>query len=460
MVYLSDAILSLIDTSSTLLSPAQINALDVYIRPVTGHYRLERFNLRLLEDYRQRVSRKGVSLACFQQDHLPVFFALLDYAVSAGLLESVPPLFHYTLPPIWIAEAAPSWLDHIAASVTKDSITRYRTALKMLIPYFSDTDLRQLDGEAVAQYHQHYLDNGGALSSFSFHKTTLYGVLDYVCDQAIRQAGLSVSRPPKPVTIREVVPGWMEAFSADVAPATRDAYFYIAQNYVIPFIGGSDIRRINTRRLETYRQQCRAAGLDLNYLPRHLTVIYSILQYAVDIGLIDTMPTLELRYPSIPPKINRPDETALSQMFLSQDGPGITIIRLAWQAGLTRSEIHSLQWSQVDFQNHCLHIAGRLVPLSSDLEQFLTKLREGSPSDTHVVTSEKMQAPISLPYVSMLARRFLSDYGMTDVRLTDLRHDYVIRQLQAESIETVAKWSGYKNPYDVERLYRDYLPHR
>lgn len=394
MTYLKDAAARWLEGQDEL-PPARKEALEHFILPITGHYRLERFDQRLLEDYRQRVARKGVSLLCFQQAHLPVFQALLTYAHSAGMVPAAGPLFQYQLPPLFLDRLAPGWLGHMEKQVQPSTIARYRSVLEcFLLPYWGQSDLRAVDREAVERYRAHYDGSGGSASSFTFHTTILYGVIDFAAAQAIEQAGLGTPTPPKLTLFRDVIPPWAAALPGTVSPSTAEAYLKISQSYVLPFLGRSSLQKMNTRRLTLYRRQCRAAGLSDTYLAKHLTVIYSILQYAVDTGQLEQLPQLEFPYPKITPEIHQPDPAAMEQIFLHQTGPGVTVLRLAWQAGLTRSEIQSLQWRQIHLPEQQLSISGRQVPVQPELGAYLSVLRQDRPSHEHVLLS-RLNAPVS-----------------------------------------------------------------
>ena len=43
------------------------------------------------------------------------------------------------------------------------------------------------------------------------------------------------------------------------------------------------------------------------------------------------------------------------------------ILRLAWQAGLNRPEMHALTWDQVDLDRGELHLPTHTVPLAAEL---------------------------------------------------------------------------------------------
>lgn len=53
--------------------------------------------------------------------------------------------------------------------------------------------------------------------------------------------------------------------------------------------------------------------------------------------------------------VNRPDPEAMSRV-LEQAGPEGIVLRLAWQAGLSREEISALTWDQVSFLDNRLEL--------------------------------------------------------------------------------------------------------
>ena len=64
---------------------------------LAGHYRIDRLQQPVVEDLRQRLSRRGVSLAAFRRDYLPILHAFVAYGVSLGSPKVAPDLFGYQL---------------------------------------------------------------------------------------------------------------------------------------------------------------------------------------------------------------------------------------------------------------------------------------------------------------------------------------------------------------------------
>jgi len=134
------------------------------------------------------------------------------------------------------------------------------------------------------------------------------------------------------------------------------------------------------------------------------------------------------------------------------------VLCLAWQQGLTRDEINSLLWRHVDFDAHILRLQDREVPFEGDTDAILHSWQTlyGACGE-YVVVSEKFKTRIAPQSISRLARIALDAEGQRDVRLLDLRYDYVLRQLESHDWPYALRVSGlsvttYRNALaDVKR---------
>ena len=151
--------------------------------------------------------------------------------------------------------------------------------------------------------------------------------------------------------------------------------------------------------------------------------------------------------------VNRPDGGAMERALRENPGNAAgTVLRLAWQAGLLRDEIQHLTWEQVDFLDGCLVLPDRKVPIGQELSDWLLALRDGRDrSQEAVVLSDRDHKPLTPQSISRLARTALDKQGQTEVRLIDLRHDFILRQLQdhlavshAPDIPCVRKQNVYR----------------
>ena len=142
--------------------------------------------------------------------------------------------------------------------------------------------------------------------------------------------------------------------------------------------------------------------------------------------------------------VNRPDEGAMRRALTANGlNAAGAILRLAWQAGLQREEIEGLTWEQVDFLDQKLVLPDRSVPIPEDFAAWLRALREDR--DRHqerVVLSDRDRKPLKPQSISRLARTALDREGQNQVRLIDLRNDFIIRQLEEHDWQYVSRISG------------------
>lgn len=123
--------------------------------------------------------------------------------------------------------------------------------------------------------------------------------------------------------------------------------------------------------------------------------------------------------------------------------PTGVILRLAWLAGLSREEICALTWDRVDLSAPALNLPDRTVPLDEGLLPCLEKRRElYSPRSPYVVLSDRSKTPLTPESVSRLARLSFAELGHPEWKLMDLRHDFILRQIQASGWPYAARVSG------------------
>lgn len=142
--------------------------------------------------------------------------------------------------------------------------------------------------------------------------------------------------------------------------------------------------------------------------------------------------------------VNRPDEAAMRRLLeKNPENAAGAILRLAWLQGLLREEITTLTWDQVSFLDHRVLLAGREMPMEREMEEYLRRIYgQRSRVSEYVVCSERFGKPMQPQAISRAARRELDSEDQTAVRLIDLRHDYIIRQLQTRTAAYVAQITG------------------
>ena len=159
--------------------------------------------------------------------------------------------------------------------------------------------------------------------------------------------------------------------------------------------------------------------------------------------------------------VNRPDEAAMRRALEAEPAsPEGVILRLAWQQGLSRDEISDLTWEQVSFLDDRLELPDRMIPLEAEVRSCLWRLFQAhSEVSPYVVLSSRDRTPLRPESISRLARQALDREGQTSVRLMDLRHDWIIRQLADKDWPAVARISGVAVPA-LQARFAAYAPEK
>lgn len=432
MLKLSDAA-ALADSRGEAPAPPELLHL-------AGHYRLNRITQPVLEDLRQRLSRKGVSLADFRQIYLPYIKELLGAGVANGSLGEMPRFFDYDLPPLPFRACCPPWLEDVSAHYARATVTRYQGIVRRYLDaYWGDTDLRGLDGPAVDAYRRYYLEQrGGAPSLFPSHFAILYSILDFCVAKAVAERGQDSLSPPKekPLLLKDVAPYWLESLPETTPDTQKETYKAHLEQYLLPILGLSDLRKFNPRRIRDYQTALRRSG-GAPFLKTHVDILNQILRYAAKRGLMDPIPALHApkkrrphdshpEPPSIPPY-----DRMMEVINSDPSGLGVLIVRLAWQLGLFSDEIRFLKWSQLDLAAKTAHVADREIPIPDELCAYLSKRRGTASDDSYVVSSKAHPNPYSSGYIFRLVKELLWRFELGYLSFEEVRQDYYRRQKDA-----------------------------
>ncbi len=122
-------------------------------------------------------------------------------------------------------------------------------------------------------------------------------------------------------------------------------------------------------------------------------------------------------------------------------------LRLAWRAGLRRSELHALRWEQVDFKNGSLRLADREIPMEEELSAALERWRSRcGDCGPYVMCSAPSRKQLACSAISRMAGAALARAGIENIGFVDLRHDYILRQFSSLSREQAALVTGKADP--------------
>jgi len=132
-------------------------------------------------------------------------------------------------------------------------------------------------------------------------------------------------------------------------------------------------------------------------------------------------------------EFNRPDESALLRVLEQNTGKAVElIIRLAWQAGLSRPQIVDLTWDQISLETAEIHFPTHTIPIHPDLLHCLQfhRARPSSHNSQYVMLTDARRNHMHSVVISRLTSQALSvEPTLQNISLKDLRDDFVIRSL-------------------------------
>ena len=160
---------------------------------------------------------------------------------------------------------------------------------------------------------------------------------------------------------------------------------------------------------------------------------------------------------------HRPDKEIMEQAIERyRDEPTGIILTLAWYEGLQRREIAALRWADVDYEHHLLRLPDREVPLEQPAEEILSAWQVRCQRfSEYVASSDRLRKRLVEQSISTLARHGLNAFGQKQVRLQDLRYDYIRRQFETHSWPYVLRVAGISlSTYRLElaKMFRGSMP--
>ena len=408
-----------------------------------GHYRLDRFNQAILEDLRQRLSRRGVSLLDFRGAYLPVVRGILEEGVRLGWLERAPVLFDYDLPAVQLADWWELWLAYYEDEASGSTIQRYSRLLEReLLPRFRDLDLRELDGGMIERFRKEYLAAGGGETGFKFLPRILLLILDFAVARAVAQSPDNWKmdiRTDGHIWLKDVAPGWLDTLEGGEREAARREL----EETILPLIGLTDLRRLGERKLYDYKRMLARQGKGSKVFQTHARILSRIRAYAAGQGLVEAEKRLRRPKTGAPPRPLTDRERRALESGGGED-PDRMILWLAAGLGLKNEELRALRWDDLDLEKGLARAPGREIPIPAELVEPLRALaRENGPHGCVLLSAQKKCSPVSMPYLIRAAKEALKRRGLGELSLDDLRDDYAIRQLAVLPPQEAARRCGY-----------------
>lgn len=153
---------------------------------------------------------------------------------------------------------------------------------------------------------------------------------------------------------REYAREWWQLYQHEVEHATFSAYAHIVDQLAAHF-GKRELSAIRVSDVERYY---RGLSVSANTVRHYHAVLRLIFAYAERDGIISSNPAAKARLPKLPDReLPQPDISDVRARLEELRGtPYFTGVCIAFYAGLRRSEICGLKWSDVDFAAETLTV--------------------------------------------------------------------------------------------------------
>ena len=264
---------------------------------------------------------------------------------------------------------------------------------------------------------------------------------------------------------------WMEARS--LRPRTIDGYHDIVTRFVTWLGAAATPAHVTTKAIEQYRIHI-TKGWAAATTEQMLTAIRCFCRYLVIMEFLPSDPTLPIKWPRRPRTLPKPltaDEQQQLHTILAMEPTTASgryqmqrnrlVMYLGLYAGLRRTEMTNLVWSDVDIaQKHLTVRDGkgghdRQIPIHPALLRELKQALARRRADQTAVVCDTLGQALLNRSINHLFERWLPEHGLEGIHAHRLRHTFAtemlihgadIRNIQSvmghQSLEVTARYLG------------------
>lgn len=216
--------------------------------------------------------------------------------------------------------------------------------------------------------------------------------------------------PVSNLTLKDYILKWFEQHKKMLEPNTINGYNTNICNHIIPAIGNIKLKDLKPSTLENfYVSLMEEKGLSAKTVKYVHNVLKIALKSAVDNKLIDDNVCLKAKTPKVPKfKGELLSQKQLNTLFKELKGNRYEVeIKLAVMLGLRKGEVLGLKFSDLDINNHSLHIQ-RQVSITRDNTQdksgkyYGIKSLKSESSDRILYVSDDIEKLIVLKKYTMI----------------------------------------------------------
>jgi integrase len=262
---------------------------------------------------------------------------------------------------------------------------------------------------------------------------------------------------------------WTVYAEPNLAPKTQVMYASLWDRYVLPRLGGMELRRLTPAAIESFQAELHREGVGDPTIIKTLTLLQGMLQRAVVWGRIPSNPVAPIKKPAqkrarsvkpIPPSTVEAIRHSLLSRKRLRDA---TLVSVLAYAGLRPGEALALRWSDIGARTILVDRAvalgevkgtktGKsrsvrlLAPLATDLAEW--RLASGRPDDDELVFPNKGGRIWTEEDWRNWRQRIFTPAataaGLVGFRPYDLRHSFVsLLFAEGRTVIEVARQAGH-----------------
>jgi integrase len=252
--------------------------------------------------------------------------------------------------------------------------------------------------------------------------------------------------PRNKMTVGELVRKWKENYLTvqqqlgRLKPSTLRSYLSNLDGHIAPFFGAMPLSQVTLASVQQFIKALLGKGLSAKTIGNVIVILKEMFKHAVQWRHLDANPVQYVERPRGEDKemdVFVPDE--IRRLLDAQDEPLRTLLLTAVLTGMRQGELFGLQWDDIDFVRHQVHVrrslwhgtlgtpksrrSRRAIDMPSTLEQALQNLSTQRRSE-FVFCSER-GTPLDAD--NFRHREFpaaLRRAELRRIRFHDLRHTY------------------------------------
>ncbi len=248
------------------------------------------------------------------------------------------------------------------------------------------------------------------------------------------------------MTMAEFVKKWQQDYLCvqqqlgRLKSSTLTSYQSNVAGHILPFFGGMSLRDVTLPHVQEFIKGLLGKGLSPKTIGNVLVILKEMFKHAVQWGHLDANPAQCVERPrgeETEMEVLTPEE--IRRLLEAQDEPLRTLLLTAVLTGMRQGELFGLQWEDIDFEHHQIHVrralwhgtlgtpksrrSRRAIDLPPTLKEALRQLSTQKRSE--FVFCTERGTPIDAD--NFRHREFpaaLRRAGLRRVRFHDLRHTY------------------------------------